>query len=98
MSTVFNFTFVPWFRSVAPYIHKFRHQTFVIGLPDKLTTDLLVRTAHLNFNRLRRDLLAVGITQQTIEQNSFTGTVEITWTKDKKLQRLPDWSGNRKLS
>lgn len=32
MSTVFNFTFVPWFRSVAPYIHKFRHQTFVIGL------------------------------------------------------------------
>ena len=33
MSTVFNFTFVPWFRSVAPYIHKFRQQTFVIGLP-----------------------------------------------------------------
>ncbi|MEO0002828.1 MAG: hypothetical protein RLZZ22_520 [Pseudomonadota bacterium] len=33
MSTVFNFTFVPWFRSVAPYIHKFRNQTFVVGLP-----------------------------------------------------------------
>ncbi len=32
MSTVFNFTFVPWFRSVAPYIHKFRNQVFVIGL------------------------------------------------------------------
>jgi len=32
MSTVFNFTFVPWFRSVAPYIHKFRHQTFVVGI------------------------------------------------------------------
>ena len=32
MSTVFNFTFVPWFRSVAPYIHKFRDQVFVIGL------------------------------------------------------------------
>ncbi|KKW69167.1 amino acid acetyltransferase [Lampropedia cohaerens] len=32
MSTVFNFTFVPWFRSVAPYIHKFRHQTFVVGV------------------------------------------------------------------
>ena len=32
MSNVFNFTFVPWFRSVAPYIHKFRHQTFVVGL------------------------------------------------------------------
>ena len=32
MSTVFNFTFVPWFRSVAPYIHKFRSQTFVVGL------------------------------------------------------------------
>ncbi|PAT34582.1 amino-acid N-acetyltransferase [Vandammella animalimorsus] len=32
MSNVFNFTFVPWFRSVAPYIHKFRHQTFVVGI------------------------------------------------------------------
>ena len=32
MSTVFNFTFVPWFRSVAPYIHKFRNQTFVVGI------------------------------------------------------------------
>ncbi|MBF5004325.1 amino-acid N-acetyltransferase [Diaphorobacter caeni] len=32
MSAVFNFTFVPWFRSVAPYIHKFRHQTFVVGI------------------------------------------------------------------
>ncbi len=32
MSAVFNFTFVPWFRSVAPYIHKFRHQTFVVAI------------------------------------------------------------------
>ena len=32
MSTVFNFTFVPWFRSVAPYIHKFRNQTFVVAI------------------------------------------------------------------
>ena len=32
MTSVFNFTFVPWFRSVAPYIHKFRNQTFVVGL------------------------------------------------------------------
>ncbi|MDF1486671.1 amino-acid N-acetyltransferase [Ramlibacter sp. H39-3-26] len=32
MSAVFNFTFVPWFRSVAPYIHKFRNQTFVLGV------------------------------------------------------------------
>jgi amino-acid N-acetyltransferase len=32
MSNVFHFTFVPWFRSVAPYIHKFRHQTFVVGI------------------------------------------------------------------
>lgn len=30
--SVFNFTFVPWFRSVAPYIHKFRQQTFVVGI------------------------------------------------------------------
>ena len=32
MSNVFNFTLVPWFRSVAPYIHKFRNQTFVVGI------------------------------------------------------------------
>jgi amino-acid N-acetyltransferase len=32
MSTVFNFTFVPWFRAVAPYIHLHRGKTFVIGI------------------------------------------------------------------
>ena len=32
MSTVFYFTFVPWFRSVAPYIHMHRGKTFVVGL------------------------------------------------------------------
>ena len=32
MSAVFNFTFVPWFRAVAPYIHMHRGKTFVVGL------------------------------------------------------------------
>ena len=32
MSAVFNFTFVPWFRSVAPYIHLHRGKTFVVGV------------------------------------------------------------------
>jgi amino-acid N-acetyltransferase len=32
MSAVFNFTFVPWFRSVAPYIHMHRGATFVVGI------------------------------------------------------------------
>ncbi len=32
MSTVFNFTFVPWFRSVAPYVHMHRGKTFVVGV------------------------------------------------------------------
>src|SRR3954453_3876467 len=32
VSTVFNFTFVPWFRSVAPYIHMHRGKTFVVGV------------------------------------------------------------------
>ena len=32
MSTVFNFTFVPRFRSVAPYIHMHRGKTFVVGI------------------------------------------------------------------
>jgi amino-acid N-acetyltransferase len=31
-SLVFPHTFVPWFRSVAPYIHAYRGKTFVIGL------------------------------------------------------------------
>ena len=33
MSAVFNFTFVPWFRSVAPYIHMHRGKTIVVGVP-----------------------------------------------------------------
>ena len=32
MSTVFNFTFVPWFRSVAPYHQMHRGTTFVVGV------------------------------------------------------------------
>ncbi|MGA1575863.1 MAG: N-acetylglutamate synthase, partial [Burkholderiaceae bacterium] len=32
MSSVFNFTFVPWFRSVAPYIHMHRGKTLVVGV------------------------------------------------------------------
>ena len=32
MSTIFNFTFVPWFRSVAPYIHMHRGKTFVVAI------------------------------------------------------------------
>ncbi len=32
MTTVFDFTFVPWFRSVAPYIHMHRGKTFVVGM------------------------------------------------------------------
>ncbi|MDR0479444.1 MAG: N-acetylglutamate synthase, partial [Burkholderiaceae bacterium] len=32
MSAVFNFTFVPWFRAVAPYIHMHRSKTFVVGV------------------------------------------------------------------
>ncbi|MDO5087480.1 MAG: amino-acid N-acetyltransferase [Comamonadaceae bacterium] len=32
MSAVFNFTFVPWFRAVAPYIHMHRGKTFVVGV------------------------------------------------------------------
>ncbi len=31
-SLVFPHTFVPWFRSVAPYIHAYKGETFVIGL------------------------------------------------------------------
>jgi amino-acid N-acetyltransferase len=32
MPAVFNFTFVPWFRSVAPYIHLHRGKTFVVAM------------------------------------------------------------------
>src|SRR5574343_822274 len=33
MSAVFNFTFVPWFRSVAPYIHMHRAKALVVAIP-----------------------------------------------------------------
>jgi amino-acid N-acetyltransferase len=32
MNLVFPHTFVPWFRSVAPYIHAYRGKTFVVAL------------------------------------------------------------------
>ena len=36
MSLVFPHTFVPWFRSVAPYIHAYRGKTFVVALTGEL--------------------------------------------------------------
>jgi len=36
MSLVFPHTFVPWFRSVAPYIHAYRGETFVVGMTGEL--------------------------------------------------------------
>ena len=32
MNVVFPLTFVPWFRSVAPYIHAYKGETFVVGV------------------------------------------------------------------
>ena len=36
MSFVFPHTFVPWFRSVAPYIHAYRGETFVVAMAGEL--------------------------------------------------------------
>ncbi|MFO1253529.1 MAG: amino-acid N-acetyltransferase [Inhella sp.] len=36
MSLVFPHTFVPWFRAVAPYIHAYRGETFVVGMAGEL--------------------------------------------------------------
>ena len=36
MSLVFPHTFVPWFRAVAPYIHAYRGETFVVGMTGEL--------------------------------------------------------------
>ncbi len=36
MSVVFPHTFVPWFRSVAPYIHAYRGKTFVVAIAGEL--------------------------------------------------------------
>jgi amino-acid N-acetyltransferase len=36
MSIVFPHTFVPWFRSVAPYIHAYRGKTFVVAMAGEL--------------------------------------------------------------
>ena len=36
MSVVFPHTFVPWFRSVAPYVHAYRGKTFVVAIAGEL--------------------------------------------------------------
>ena len=36
MSLVFPHTFVPWFRSVAPYVHAYRGKTFVVAIAGEL--------------------------------------------------------------
>lgn len=36
MDLVFPYTFVPWFRAVAPHIHAHRGKTFVVGLAGEL--------------------------------------------------------------
>ncbi len=36
MNLVFPHTFVPWFRSVAPYIHAYRGKTFVVAMAGEL--------------------------------------------------------------
>jgi len=36
MSLVFPYTFVPWFRSVAPYIHAYHGKTFVVAMAGEL--------------------------------------------------------------
>jgi amino-acid N-acetyltransferase len=36
MSLVFPHTFVPWFRSVAPYIHAYHDKTFVVAMAGEL--------------------------------------------------------------
>ncbi|MDH3209073.1 MAG: amino-acid N-acetyltransferase [Burkholderiaceae bacterium] len=36
MDLVFPHTFVPWFRSVAPYIHAYRGKTFVVAIAGEL--------------------------------------------------------------
>jgi amino-acid N-acetyltransferase len=35
-SLVFPHTFVPWFRAVAPYIHAYRGETFVVGIAGEM--------------------------------------------------------------
>ena len=42
-------------------------KAFIAGIPDELAADLLVRTAHLDTDRLGLDRATIGITQQAIE-------------------------------
>ena len=36
MNLVFPHTFVPWFRTVAPHIHAYRGETFVVAIAGEL--------------------------------------------------------------
>ena len=60
MSTVFNFTFVPWFRSVAPYIHMHRGTTFVVGMAgEAVAAGTLPNIAQLLADRVLHAVLDV---------------------------------------
>jgi amino-acid N-acetyltransferase len=76
---VFDFTFVPWFRSVAPYIHMHRGKTFVVGMLGEavaagklaaIATDLaLIQSMGV------RIVLVHGFRPQLNEQLAFKGHV-----------------------
>ena len=60
MTSVFNFTFVPWFRSVAPYIHKFRNQTFVVGIAGEAIAAGKLQHLAQDFSQVQSSLVRVG--------------------------------------
>ena len=52
MSAVFNFTFVPWFRAVAPYIHAYRGKTFVVAFGGEMVASGAVESVVQDINLL----------------------------------------------
>ncbi|MEZ5649132.1 MAG: amino-acid N-acetyltransferase [Burkholderiaceae bacterium] len=64
--------FVNWLRTVAPYIHAFRGQTFVVGVPGELIADGLLTTLVNDLSLLNalgiRLVLVYGSRPQVVEQ------------------------------
>lgn len=71
-SSAVGHRFVPWLRSVAPYIHAFRNQTFVIAFPGELVAsgrlESLVHDVALLQAMGMRIVLAYGSRPQVEEQ------------------------------
>ena len=69
----------------------------VFRLPDEGGSHLTVVFQHIHFDRLIFDRMAVTVTQQTVNYQSFPRTIQITRTKNEELFCIALRTGDIKL-